>query len=104
MSALLTVIILFYFKFIYRYLLSDCRSRNTHVEDAVNMLASGHMWFVDLRLCVATKHLVDGTDNVQHFLLAYQTIAVQIVQSEHPLQLLLHRSSRHFRQYSKEFL
>lgn len=37
-----------------------------------------------------TYHLVDGFDNLQHLVVAYLSVAVNVVQLEGPVELILH--------------
>lgn len=74
----------------------------TYMEDLLNVLLS---WvFLNNGLRGSTKHLVDWRHNVQHLILSYETVSIQVVQSEYPLQLFLNAPSRNFWQDTKEVL
>ena len=72
------------------------------MEDLLNVLLS---WvFLNNRLRGSTQHLVDWCYNVQHLIFSYETVSIQVVQSEYPLQLFLNTPSRHLWQDAKEVL
>lgn len=62
------------------------------------------MWLGNLRLGVASQHLVDRTNDVEHLLLADQAVAVQVVESKDPLQLLLGGAPRDLGEDRQEVL
>ena len=72
------------------------------MEDSLHVLL-GRIFF-NLRFRVASQHLVEGSDNVEHLILRNESVPIQIVQSKNPLELVLYRSPRHFGQARKEFL
>jgi len=43
------------------------------------------------------EHVVDGVDDVEHLGLGDESVAVEVVQAENPLQLFLRRAPRYFR-------
>lgn len=74
------------------------------MEDAVDVLASGGLGLGDVGRRVAAEHLVDRADHVEHLLPADEPVAVEVVQPEHPLELLLDGAPRDVRQDRQEFL
>ena len=74
------------------------------MEDAIDVLARRRVRLCDVGVGVAAQHLVDGADDVQHLLLADEPVAVQVVQPEDPLQLVLHRAPRYVGQDRQELL
>lgn len=59
---------------------------------------------LDLRVRVAAEHRVNRRDDIQHFCLRDEPIAIDVVQSKNPLQLLLDRASRYPGQDVQEVL
>ena len=66
-----------------------------YVEDLIDVL-TGRL-IVDWWRSVPTEHVVNGAGHAGHFCFADVAVAVEVVKTENPAQLLLHCSSRGLR-------
>ena len=82
------------------------RKRNgaSYMKYSINVLPRCWMRLRALRSSVTSKHLVNRTNYVEHFFLADKTIAVKIVKTKNPLELLFGRSSGYFGEDGQKFL
>ena len=74
----------------------------THPEHDVDMVS--RTVFINERFAEPPHHVVDWTDDTQHFVTSDDAVPVDVIQRERPLELLLETTSRKKRQAHDELL
>ena len=74
----------------------------TYFEDAVDVLSCRVV--VNAGFSETTHHVVNRTDDVQHFIFRDLSITIDVIQVEHPLQLLRKRASSQQRETNHKLL